>query len=273
MYNIFIISDGTGRTAEQFLNAALTQYQHIQVDLYRRPNVRTEDQILEIIQEAAVNKGFVVHTIVSKEMRDKILLVGRLHDVDTIDLMGPFLGHLSHQFSNLPTEIPGLFRKLNKAYFQRIESMEFAFRHDDGQRVHELHNAEIVLVGVSRTFKTPLSIYLAFKGWLVANVPIVYGITPPLDLSHIPAERVFGLYSESLHLTTLRKVRDEHLGGMTGEYATIKFVKKELDYSKKIFTDHPGWKTINVTKKPIEEIASEILSYLRKNHFEGNGRF
>ncbi len=270
MYSIFIVSDGTGRTAEQFLNAALTQYQRTPVELFRRPNILTEDQIPEIIQEAVENNGFVVHTLVSKEMRDKILHIGKLHNVDTIDLMGPFLGHLSHQFSNLPAEVPGLFRKLNKAYFQRIESMEFAFRHDDGQRSHELDKAEIVLVGVSRTFKTPLSIYLAFKGWLVANVPIVYGINPPLDLSYLPDERVFGLYSGSAHLSTLRKVRDEHLGGLTGEYSELTFVRKELEYSNRIFSEHPAWKIINVTKKPIEEIASEILSHLRKNHLERN---
>lgn len=268
MHKIYIISDGSGHTAEQFLNAAVTQYKGVSVEIYIRPGVRSEEQILGIIREAEENHGFIVHTLVSKEMRDKILQIGRLHNVETIDLMGPLLGHLSHQFSNVPTEVPGLFRKLNKAYFQRIESMEFAFRHDDGQRSHELNKAEIVLVGVSRTFKTPLSIYLAFKGWLVANVPIVLGINLPLDLSFVPPDRVFGLYTVPHQLSSLRKVRDEHLGGLTGNYSDISFVRKELEYSQQLFARYPGWNIINVTKKPIEEIASEILSYIRKKQLK-----
>ena len=179
MQKIFIISDGTGRTAKQAIKAALTQFKKTQVRLMVHPRIRTEQELLQIIKEASSVKGFIVHTLVSKKMRDKILDLGKLYSIDTIDLMGPLPGQLSNQLAHSPSEKPGLFHELNKSCFQRIEAMEFAFRHDDGQKSAELKKAEIVLLGVSRTFKTPLSIYLCFKGWLVANVPIILGMNLP----------------------------------------------------------------------------------------------
>ncbi len=202
--------------------------------------------------------------MVSTKLRHLILEKGRLHDLITIDLMGPLLAQLSNQFENIPTEKPGIYHNLSKAYFQRIEAIEFTLRHDDGRRVEELDNAHIVLLGVSRTFKTPLSVYLAHKGWFVANVPIILGMSIPDILFTLPPERIFCLTTYPNRLAVLREVRDKHLGGLTGEYATLSYVQKELTYALKIFRAHPNWNIINVTYKPIEEISSEILSILRK---------
>jgi regulator of PEP synthase PpsR (kinase-PPPase family) len=173
--------------------------------------------------------------------------------------MGPLLAQLTYQFSDSPSGKPGLFRKLNREYFQRIEAMEFAFRHDDGQRAHELSKADLILLGVSRTFKTPLSIYLAFKGWLVGNVPIISDLPPPQNIFDLPRGKVFCLTTSPNHLSVLRSVRHEHLGGSTGEYADVDYIRKEIAYAKEIFRRRPDWPIIEVTKKPIEEIASEIL--------------
>lgn len=263
MFNIFIVSDGTGRTAVQALEAALTQFPDVEVNIRVRPKIRSKSQVGEVIREAARAGGFIVHTIVTQKLRDYILNTGRLHNVETIDLMGPLLAQLSQQFSDYPSEKPGLFRELNKAYFQRIEAMEFAFRHDDGQRVHELDKAEIVLVGVSRTFKTPLSIYLAFKGWFVANVPIVLHIPPPPILFEISPEKVFALTTTPRRLSILRSVRDAHLGGAAGAYASLEHVKEELRYAHDFFEKNPGWSVVDVTNKPIEEIAFEIMEIIR----------
>ncbi|RMF83965.1 MAG: kinase/pyrophosphorylase [Nitrospinota bacterium] len=265
MHYIFILSDGTGRTAEQTIKAALTQFPEAKVTLVRRPEIRTEKQVVQVVKEAAQVNGFIVHTVVSNALREVIAHTGRLHNVETIDLMGPLLAQLSHQLAHSPSEQPGLFGELNKEYFRRIEAMEFAFDHDDGQRVEELRRAEIVLVGVSRTFKTPLSIYLAFKGWFVANVPIILEIPPPPILFDLPPERVFGLTIDLHQLVLLRRARHEYLGGTTGEYADPEYVRRELMYAHQIFTNNPQWPIINVTNKPIEEIASEILAILRKN--------
>ena len=264
VYDIFIVSDGTGRTAEQALNAALIQFSNVKVNITRFTKVRTLQKVNSIIKQAKKKGGFIVHTLVSDKLREAILRGGRKNNLDTIDLMGGLLARLSEKFSISPAEKPGLFGQLNKTYFRRVESVEFAFRHDDGHRIQELRKAEIVLIGVSRTFKTPLSIYLAFKGWFVANVPILLGEEPNLILSKIIPSKVFCLDTNARALTELRRSRQDYLGGAIGNYDDIEFVRMELMYARKYYSDHPGWTIVNVTNKPIEEIASEILSLKEK---------
>lgn len=260
MYYALVVSDGTGRTAEQALNAALTQFEGTSVEALVRPGIRTKLQVLEVIQEAVEKKAFIVHTLVSNEIRSMMLDKARKVNIETIDLMGPFLMRLSHQFANSPSEKPGLFHEVNRDYFRRIEAMEYTFRHDDGQRTHELDKADLILLGVSRTFKTPLSIYLAIKGWHVANVPIVLDLLPPGILNSIDPRKIFGLTTYPSRLVQLRQSRDIHLGGATGDYATVSHVTRELRYAHSIYQLHPKWAVINVTSKAIEEIASEITS-------------
>ncbi|MEJ2536635.1 MAG: kinase/pyrophosphorylase [Calditrichia bacterium] len=263
MNYVFVVSDGTGGTAERALNAAMTQFESTKVQVELRPGVRTEDEVTLVVEEAASVKGIIIHTLVSDEIRHFLIRMSRLHNVENIDIMGPLLSRLSQQFSLTPSQKPGLFRQLNEDYFRRIETMEFALKHDDGQRIHELNQAEIVLVGVSRTFKTPLSVYLAFKRWFAANVPIVLDIEPPSILSEIPPERVFGLTMDTRRLSTLRRIRDEYLDGKTGEYSDLHYVRREVLYALEIFENPPKWPVINVTGKPIEEIASEIIALAR----------
>lgn len=243
--------------------AALTQFSKSTVDIILKPEVRSESQLEPLIAEVKEAGGMVVHTLVSQALRDSLVRITRIHNIDTIDLMGPLLGRLSLYFANSPSQEPGLFFNLNKEYFKRIDSMQFAFHHDDGQRYYEYEKAEIVLVGVSRTFKTPLSIYLAFKGWFVANYPVILGVEPPEILSQLPLGRVFGLTTEAADLSSLRSVRQQYLGGSGGEYASIEYVKKELNYASSIFNEH-DWPVIHITSKPIEEIASEILAIKRR---------
>lgn len=265
IYHIFVVSDGTGGTAERALNAALLQFEGAKIEIVRRPGVRTEKEIQKIVNEAARVGGFIVHTLVTDQLRQEILHAGRMENVETIDLMGPLLERLSRKFSISPVEKPGLFQQLNEEYFRRVETMEFAFRHDDGQRIEELDRAEIILVGVSRTFKTPLSIYLAFKGWFVANVPVVLNMDLPALLFELPVTRIFALKSEPYRLASLRRVRHERLSGATGNYADPNFVIKEMDYALRTFNRQAGWQIIDVTSKPIEEIASEILTLVSKS--------
>jgi len=268
MYRVYVVSDGTGGTAQRALNAALLQFEGAKIEIARRPSVRSDDQIREVVREAAQAGGFIVHTLVSDKLRQEMLHASRLQNVETIDLMGPLLERLSRLFAISPAEKPGLFQQLNEAYFRRVETMEFAFTHDDGQRENELQKAEIVLVGVSRTFKTPLSIYLAFKGWLVANVPIVLNVALPPVLFQLSPNKIFGLKSDPHRLAELRRVRQERLRGATGDYANLDFVKKEMRYAMEIFNRQPEWSVIDVTGKPIEEIASEILVLVSKDHYE-----
>ena len=266
MYNIIVVSDGTGRTAQQALDAALTQFPGIKPEVIVRPGVRTYDQVEKVVQEAAEKQAIILHTIVSDEMRSVIVKLSRKYNVERIDIMGPLLMRLSHHFKDIsPSEKPGLFHKLNKDYFRRIEAMEYTFRHDDGMRHSEIDKADIVILGVSRTFKTPLSIYLATKGWFVANIPIILNINPPDSLYKVNPSNVFCLMTNPKHLSQLRKSRHEHLGGITGNYAEYMYVAEELKFALRLYRSQPKWTIINVTGKSIEEIASEILALKRKN--------
>lgn len=275
MHHVFVLSDSTGRTAQQLLQAALTQFSETRVRVHLHREVRTEKQVVHVIEQAASVHGFVVHTLVSKKLREVLQQTGRLHNIETIDLLGPVLAQLSQLLSDAPTESPGKFYELNKDYFRRIEAIHFALRHDDGKRIEQVSKAEIVLLGVSRTFKTPLSMYLAYKGWFVANVPIVLDIELPSTVFRLPAGRVFGLFTESKALSRLRQFRFENWKGAANDYADPDFVSLELGYAKKVFDSRPDWPIINVTNKPIEEIGSEILSIIRnrtplKNGDKGN---
>jgi regulator of PEP synthase PpsR (kinase-PPPase family) len=213
-----------------------------------------------VVREAKRANGFIVHTIVTDKLRDLILRHGRENNVDTIDLMGGLLSRLSQEFAVSPAEKPGLFGQINKSYFRRIETMEFAFHHDDGQRVNDLKKAEIVLLGVSRTFKTPLSIYLAFKEWFVGNVPILVGSELPQIIHNLAPSKIFCLDTNARALAELRRTRQSYLGGAAGDYDDIESVRVELMYARRIFSKNSKWAVINVTNKPIEEIASEILA-------------
>jgi regulator of PEP synthase PpsR (kinase-PPPase family) len=258
---IFVVSDGTGRTAERILRAALAQFPGAEVEIIVRSNVRTVARVRQVVGEAAAAKGFIVHTIVTRSIREAMIRTGRERDVERIDLMGPLLARLAETLATSPTERPGIFSRLNKSYFRRIETMDFAFRHDDGQRPEDIRKAEIVLLGVSRTFKTPLSVYLAFKGWFVANVPIVMNQAPPAFLDKLPPNRVFCLDTNARELAELRRARYDYLNGAAGlTYADPEYVRIELMQARKFYAQHPGWPVVNVTNKPIEEIATEILA-------------
>ncbi len=274
MQKIFVVSDGTGGTAKRALSAALTQFADAKVEIIERPNVRDQKQVESVVKEAEKVEGFIVHTLVSNDTRDAMLRIGRLYNVPTFDLIGPFIERLSQHLSITPSMKPGLFRQLNEAYFRRIETMEFAFNHDDGLRSNELDRAEIILVGVSRTFKTPLSIYLATKGWFVANVPIVLKMPLPEILDQLSPERIFGLRADPIRLSQLRIVREQRLHSSTGDYAKPEHVAQEMAYAMRLFNKHPKWAIIDVTSKPIEEIASEIITLSRpkSNNSENNSK-
>jgi regulator of PEP synthase PpsR (kinase-PPPase family) len=268
-HRVYVISDGTGATAERALRAALTQFGSVEVHVERWADVRTKTQVRNIVEEAADVGAFIVHTVVSKKLRKHIVEQGRLMEVETIDLMGPLLAKLAVQFASSPAETPGLFRELNQAYFRRIEAMEFALRHDDGKHTEELSEADIVLLGVSRTFKTPLSIYLSQRGWLVGNVPIIMDMLLPQAVLDLDTKKVFGLATTPYRLATLRLVRQQHLGGAGGDYADPEAVRREVLYSRQLYAENPQWRVIEVTDKPIEEIASELLEGMRRKRPPG----
>mgnify|MGYP005849205901 CR=1 FL=1 len=259
---VFAVSDGTGKTAEGVVRAALTQFDAANVEIVRVSNVRTFESVRKIVHQAKAAGGFIVHTLVSEEMRLWMLTEGRASDVTTIDLMGPLLVRMSELLSAQPRAEPGLFQPFDLAYLARLEAINFTVRHDDGQNLDDLEEAEIVLVGVSRTTKTPLSIYLAYRGWRVANIPITLGIDPPQKLFSLPRRRVVGLVARPERLVDYRLARVSRLGTPSMGYADLDFVRQEMAYAYRIFERRRDWPLVDVTAKPIEETAAEVVSLL-----------
>ncbi len=262
MNQVLVVSDGTGRTARQALNAALTQFPGMDIDVIVYSDVREHSEIKKIVTMALKSGALIVHTLVTDSLREFIISESHNKNVETIDLMGSLLTRLSSQFIHEPSQQPGLYNKLNKEYFQRIDAMQFAFNHDDGQRTENLNEADVILLGVSRTFKTPISIYLAYKGWFAANVPIIMGLKPPEILNHIDPSKIFCLTTNASRLSELRKTRHELLGGKTENYSEPDYVLREINFANRFYNLHPGWTLVSVTAKSIEEIASEILAIM-----------
>lgn len=268
IYHIFAVSDSKGVTVEMAANVAAAQFSNSETEVHLFANVKSKDEIDRIIDQARSSKGIIIHSFVKHELSDYIWYEGRLSNVEVVNLLGPLLNRMSNFLHKVPDEKPGLFSQLNKDYFRRIEATEFAIKHDDGAHTDDLDKADIILLGVSRTFKTPLSIYLAYKGWFVANIPIVLNVPLPEIIYRIPPERVYCLITNPTSLSRLRVVRNEYLKGLVPHYASLDHVKKELRYAGYLFSTQPGWSNIKVTAKPIEEIASNIIRMYRRKHKE-----
>jgi len=270
VFHVYVVSDATGQTAEGVMRAALIQFDASKVDIHRYGGVRTAAQVRSIVTEASHTGGFIVHTLVSADMRRTVLTESRAADVPTIDLMGPLLARLTDLLAAKPRAEPGLFQPFDTAYLQRIEAIDFTVRHDDGRNTQDLERAEIVLVGVSRTSKTPLSIYLSYRGWKVANIPLALGVEPPARLFELPKRRVVGLIVRPERLAELRRVRLEHIGTPVAGYADLDYVSQEAAYAYQIFERRRDWPLVDVTAKPIEETAAEVISLLGRST-EGKG--
>ncbi len=190
----------------------------------------------------------------------------RSRGVDAMDLMGPLLDRLAVHLKLTPQEKPGLLRQLAEAKAREIEAVEFAFRHDDGQNAEELGRAEIVLVGASRTMKTPTMLYLAYRGWFAANVPLVPELPLPAALAALPPERVFCLFMAPERLLELRRVRAKQEGIPPDAYTSVEHLRKELLYCEQLCRKH-RWRKIEATGKSVEELGQEIVALLAgKDH-------
>jgi hypothetical protein len=261
MLYLFVVSDATGETAERVVRSALVQFESAETTVVRRGDVRTEEQVRQVVAEAAGMQAVILHTLVSDDLRRCMLAETRRQAVDSMDLMGPILDRLAHHLHLTPREMPGLFKQLGEARQREIEAVEFAFRHDDGQRVEGLPQAEVVLVGASRTMKTPTTLYLAYRGWFAANVPLVPEMPVPATLQSFPAARVFCLLLTPNRLLELRHARASYLEMPNEGYATLAAVRRDLRHSQQLAREY-GWHTIDATGKSVEEIAQEIVTLL-----------
>jgi regulator of PEP synthase PpsR (kinase-PPPase family) len=263
-HKVYIISDATGATGQRVVRAALAQFANAEVTVELKPGVRDVDEIRSLVQEAGQVRGTIVHTLALPELRQIMVEEGRMHHVVTIDLMGPLVARLSDALELAPLARPGLLRQLDESYLQRIEAIDFSVRHDDGRNPESLPDAELVLVGVSRTSKTPISIFLAYRGWRVANVPVIADLEPPPALNRVDRRRVVALTINPKRLMLLRKARASRMGrSLSLHYANLEHVQRELDWAELLLRRH-RWATVDVTNKSIEESAAEIIALQRR---------
>lgn len=258
---IYILSDGTGETASTMVRAALVQYGDRDIQIVRCKNVRTEEQIDSLIDDIQQKKGIIVYTMVSPQMRKKVFESAAVKAIPQVDLMGPLLNALDAYLGENPSDhTAGLLRAVDDRYFKRIEAIEYTVKHDDGKTLRAIDQADIILVGISRTSKTPLSIFLSHKGWKVANVPIVLKTPVPEELFKVDQRRIVGLTIDPESLTRIRKKRLEKFGqDPGGEYANMSHVQQELDYCNEIFKQNRKWPVFDVTDRALEETAAEII--------------
>ncbi|MGI1821898.1 pyruvate, water dikinase regulatory protein [Exiguobacterium sp. TRN 1102] len=262
---VFVVSDSVGETCELVVRAASIQFHENAIDTLRIPFVEDEQTIIDVVIQAKAQQAIIAFTLVNEEHRALLIRLGEEHQVKTVDLLGDLLDVLSGQLKEAPREKPGLIYRLDDDYFRKIEAMEFAVKYDDGRDPRGLKKADIVLVGVSRTSKTPLSQYLALKRYKVANVPLVPESRPPEELFDLPAERCVGLIISPEKLISIRMERLKSLGlKPEADYAQLERINRELEYARGIY-ERIGCDVIDVTNKAVEETAGIILRHLEQS--------
>ena len=259
---IYVLSGGSGETALRMVQAALTQFSSGDATLVRRfQNVRGREDLERILLMAAEKRAVIIHTTVSRDMR--FFIEDRCAELrlTQVDLFGGLLDTLALYLRQRPEERPGLFHSVDDKYFRRIEAIEYTLKYDDGQDPTGIGDADIVLVGISRTSKTPLSMYLAMEGHKVMNVPLVPGVAMPSKLEEIPQGRIVGLTIQPERLQEIRLHRLKRLGarGTADNYTDMGQILKELDYADAIFKQHRRWPVLDVTGRSIEETAGLVL--------------
>lgn len=258
---VFAVSDATGGTAEAAARAALAQFSAGDEGKVRVfPQVLDRGAVETVLAGAHVQGAVVVYTIVGPELRAHMKAIAEEMEVPAVDLLGPLVHALAGHLERDPLSVPGLGHETDAEYFRRIDAVEFTVRNDDGKEPRNLRKADIVFLGISRSGKTPLSNYVAQRGYKVANVPIVLGVPPPPELEEVDPRRVFGLLIDPLALVRIRQARMEALGLEPGnDYGDLKHVRDELEYARRLYTAHPAWTVIDITRKAVEETASLVL--------------
>jgi regulator of PEP synthase PpsR (kinase-PPPase family) len=262
---IDVLSDSTGETAEKVVRAAMLQFPHSGAHIRVHTRVRTKEAARPVLERAAREGALVVFTVVSPELREFIHASSYELKVEALDLIGSLIGKLGTFLDRQPINTPSAMLPLSDEYFRRIEAVEFTVKSDDGKDPRNFKKADLILVGVSRTSKTPLSTLLAQRGLKVANLPLVLGVPPPPELDEAPQDRIVGLTIGLDPLVEIRKARLKQLGmSVDANYGLREQVKEELEYASRVFKGHAQWPVIDVTGRAIEETAVIILESLKE---------
>lgn len=270
--SIHVVSGGSGASGRRIAETALAQFPTLRVPIIVTNDVLDAARLEAVVRAAEADGGTIVHTLVDDDLRMALTRLARERKVKTIDLMGPILRQLGKLAGSKPIGEPGLYRRHRKEYFDRFDAVDFTVSHDDGSRPEDLSSADIVVVGVSRCGKTPLCMYLAVHGWKVANIPFVNELPLPEELFRVDRRRVIGLLIDIRRLMEHRKKRDRRLG-RTGvsSYSDPSAVFEELEAARRIYRKG-GFHVIDVTDKPIESTAAEIIKYVTGGRHRGPQR-
>lgn len=261
---IYICSDGIGETAEAVAQATMRQFAGERVRLKRYAPIKLEEEIVRIVAEAAETGGFIAFTLVQPELREMMREEAARRGVRAVDVLGPMMQAYIDTFNGSPRREPGLLHALDDDYYRRIEAVEFALKFDDGKDARGLLQAQIVLIGVSRTSKTPLSIFLAHKGIRTANLPLVPEVKPPAELAGGASGLIVGLTMDPVRMSGVRAERMREIGLPCGaSYASEPRIREELAYAQRIMDDL-GCPVIDVTNRSIEETAAMIIRLMNE---------
>ncbi len=277
MKHIYIFSDSTGETGERMLRATMSQFDHSNIHLHKKSHLRTFEDIASAVKFVLQKPGLIIYTLVDMQHAEFLRTEAKQHGLTAIDLITPLLSEMKG-FLDLPAKHkPGLLYRVNEEYLKRMDVINFTVAHDDGQLTKDLGKADIILVGLSRTSKTPLSMYLAHRGYRVANIPLVPGVEPPAELFQVEQDKVVGLMISVERLVSIRMTRLARIGhNIRDNYANFDRVDNELTYARQLFRKHPQWLVIDMTSKAIEEAAGEILKKIESRtnglHPEGYGK-
>jgi len=263
---IIVVSDATGETAEQAGKAALAQFGHHEEDAVRViSNIRSVPALEAAVMKASNIGALLLYTLVEKDLRGAIKDLALAHGVTAVDLIGGLIRGLAAHLNLTPLSVPGLSHELDDEYFKRVAAVEFSVNQDDGKNPQNLTKADIVIVGISRASKTPLSNYIAHRGFKVANVPIVMGVPLPRQLAEVDPERVFALTIDPVVLMKIRQARMESLRmHADSDYGDLRQIRREINHAKRVATEHGGWTLIDMSRKAVEEAASSIIETHRK---------
>ncbi|MBC6002335.1 Putative phosphotransferase yqfL [uncultured Clostridium sp.] len=263
---IYVISDSVGETAQQVTKAAISQFQlEDDYEIRRFPYVVEVNFLEEILKSAKEENAIVIYTLVEQELLEFTEQYCEKENLSCVDLMTPILKQITNKIGVTPKREPGIIRKLDESYFKRVEAIEFAVKYDDGKDQRGILQADVVLLGISRTSKTPLSMYLANKNIKVANVPLVPEIPIPKEVFEINQKKIIGLTNTPEKLNQIRQERLKSLGlSSNANYAKFDRILQELDYSDKIMKK-VGCPVIDVSNKAIEETAGIIMDIMKEN--------
>jgi regulator of PEP synthase PpsR (kinase-PPPase family) len=261
---VYILSDSVGETAELVVRAAASQFNSGRIEIRRIPFVREIESLEGILEEVEEAQGVLVYTLVLPQLRSYMREEAAKRGIPSVDIMGPVVDTIGKLFPQPPRLKPGLVYQLDEEYFRKVEAIEFAVKYDDGKEPRGILWADVVIIGVSRTSKTPLCMYLAHKGMKAANVPLVPEVSPPEELFAVSPNKIVGLTIAPRHLLEIRQERLKNLG-LKGDaaYANPERILAELRYAEEIMS-RIRCHVIDVSNKAVEETAGEIARIIKK---------